>query len=491
MRILILDIGTTSMRGILYDENGTQLALTRKENHLVFMGDTLIEENPRDFYDNTVAIIRAVTDQTGLSRFDAIGITSQRSSIIPVDRQGNPLSAAIMWQDTRNREICRKLEAYNPMLYERTGAQVSTVFSGSKMTWIRHNQPEIYKDTYKFLNIPEYVVMCMTGEFVTDTTYASRTGLMDLRTSEWDPEILKLYDVEEEKLCRKIEPGETAGYVTEAFARVSCIDPGIPVIHCGGDQQCAAIGHGIIEKGPVSLTVGTGGFLAAALDELPEMMPSGVIINRASSEHQFIMEANILSCGAGYDWCARELYGMEKADYRFLESELKKENFVSSPLVIPYFSGRGAPDWNPLARAVFSGITTATRRSELFKSIMESIFMEIANHLEHLSEVTEITRVYAGGGMTASKTLNQLMANIFGREVDCVENPEATGLGALAVVLAAGGQSASVKEAYRALAGEKKIVYTPDMTLHEAYEAKREKMNRLYEIINQGGGYES
>jgi sugar (pentulose or hexulose) kinase len=359
------------------------------------------------------------------------------------------------------------------------------------MTWIRHNQPEIYKDTYKFLNIPEYVVMCMTGEFVTDTTYASRTGLMDLRTSEWDPEILKLYDVEEEKLCRMIEPGETAGYVTEAFARVSCIDPGIPVIHCGGDQQCAAIGHGIIEKGPVSLTVGTGGFLAAALDELPDMMPSGVIINRASSEHQFIMEANILSCGAGYDWCARELYGMEKADYRFLESELKKENFVSSPLVIPYFSGRGAPDWNPLARAVFSGITTATRRSELFKSIMESIFMEIANHLEHLSEVTEITRVYAGGGMTASKTLNQLMADIFGREVDCVENPEATGLGALAVVLAAGGKFASVKEAYRALASEKKIIYTPDMTLHEAYESKREKMNRLYEIINQGGGYES
>ncbi len=491
MRILILDIGTTSMRGILYDENGTQLALSRRDNHLIFMGDTLIEENPREFYDNTVAIIREITDTSGISSFNAIGITSQRSSIIPVDHEGNPLSATIMWQDTRNREICRKLEECNPMLYERTGAQVSTVFSGSKMTWIRKNQPEIYKDTYKFLNIPEYVVHCMTGEFVSDTTYGSRTGLMDIRTAKWDPEILALYEVEESKLCRLIEPGHTAGYVTEAFARVSCIEAGIPVIHCGGDQQCAAIGHGIIEKGSVSLTVGTGGFLAAVLDEMPDIMPSGVIINRAASEHQFIMEANILSCGAGYDWCARELYGMEKTDYAFLEKELEKENFISSPLVIPYFSGRGAPDWNPLARAVFSGITTATRRSEIFKSIMESIFMEIANHLEHLGEVTEITRVYAGGGLTASKALNQLMADIFGRETACVDNPEATALGALAVTMAAQGIYASSKEAYKALANEKKTIYTPDLSLHEQYEIKRRKMNRLYEIINQGGGYAS
>lgn len=491
MRILILDIGTTSMRGILYDENGTQLALSRRDNHLVFMGDTLIEENPRDFYDNTVAIIREITDLARISTFDAIGITSQRSSIIPVDREGNPLSAAIMWQDTRNREICRRLEEYNPMLYERTGAQVSTVFSGSKMTWIRHHQPEIYRETSKFLNIPEYVVHCMTREFVTDTTYASRTGLMDLRTAEWDPEILRLYDVEEEKLCRMISPGETAGRLTTDFARVSCTEPGIPVIHCGGDQQCAAIGHGIIEKGPVSLTVGTGGFLAAVLEEIPEIMPSGVIINRAASSGQFIMEANILSCGAGYDWCARELYGMEKTDHALLARELEKENFVSSPLVIPYFSGRGAPDWNPLARAVFSGITTATRRSEIFKSIMESIFMEIANHIEHLSEITDLTTVCVGGGLTGTKALNQLMADIFGRETACVENPEATALGALAVVLNGSGFYRSIQEAYRNLSHENRTIYIPDPSLHEQYEAKRRKMNRLYEIINQGGGYAS
>lgn len=479
------------MRGILYDEKGSQLALARRENHLIFMGDSLIEENPTDWYDNTIEIIREIISVTGDPGFDAVAITSQRSSIIPVDQSGSPLSAAIMWQDTRNRAICKKLEEYNPMLYERTGAQVSTVFSGSKMTWIRQNEPEIYQHTYKFLNIPEYIVHKMCNVFVSDTTYASRSGLMDIRTCRWDPEILALYEVEEDKLCRLIEPSETAGFITEEFASLCGIKAGIPVIHCGGDQQCAAIGHGIIEKGPVSLTVGTGGFLAAVLDEMPDMMPSGVIINKASSENQYMMEANILSCGAAFDWCARELYGMEKNDYDFLNRELAKENFVSSPLVIPYFSGRGAPDWNPLARAVFSGITTATRRSEIFKSIMESIFMEIANHLEHMSEVTEISRVYVGGGLTGSSVLNQLQADIYGRSVACVNNPEATALGALAVALRGLGKYKTTSEALHAVTHVSSTVYTPDSNLHSAYEIKRKKMNRLYEIISQGGGYES
>ncbi len=417
MSILVLDIGTTSMRGILYEKDGTKLASARRDNHLIFMGQSLIEEDPTDWADNTIAIIWEICAKTDRHQIEAVAITSQRSSIIPVDRQGHPLLAAIMWQDTRNRSICKELEIYNERLFEITGAEVSTVFSGSKMTWVRRNQPAIYEKVYKFLNIPEYICFLMTGEFVSDDTYGSRTGLMDLRTGVWRREILRLYEVEEDKLCRLIQPGQTAGYITEEYAGKCHLLAGTPVLHCGGDQQCAALGHGIIHEGSLSITVGTGGFLAAACRHLPQPLAKGMIWNRASDPGNFVMEANVLTCGAAFDWCARQLYGMEKTDYAFLEAELKKENFVSDCLVIPYFSGRGAPDWDPGARAVISGITTATRRSEMFKSVMESIFMEIASHIERFSQYIDIEKICVGGGITAAKTLNQLPADIYGRTI--------------------------------------------------------------------------
>ena len=492
MSILVLDIGTTSMRGILYEKDGSRLAMHRCENHLIFMGDSLIEENPDDWYENTVTIIRNIVTESGQNNFEAIAVTAQRSSMIPVDSDGSPLSAAIMWQDTRNRGICKELSRYNHALFQKTGAEVSTVFSGSKMTWIRRNLPEIYAHTHKFLNIPEYVVSRMCNVFVSDTTYGSRTGLMDLKTASWDPDILKLYEVEEDKLCTLIEPGQIAGYVSAEFAETAGITQGIPVLHCGGDQQCAAIGHGIIQEGPVSVTAGTGGFIAAAMRELPSILPDGMIINRSSIQNEYILETNVLSCGAAYDWCAHELYGMEKADYRLLESELQKENFVSTPLVLPYFSGRGAPEWNPLAKAVFSGITTATRRSELFKSIMESIFMEIANQIERMNESVPVERVNLGGGLSGSDTLNQLQADIYGRPVYASDDPEATADGCLMVALCGLGVYESVYDAYQALHKNHSLKeFLPDMNLHAEYEIKRKKMNRLYRVIKEGDEHES
>lgn len=487
MSILVLDIGTTSMRGILYEKDGSRTDLSRRENHLVFLGDSLIEEDPQEFRNHTVSIIREITSRHDAEEIEAVAITAQRSSVIPVDDSGHPLLPAIMWQDTRNRSICDELAVHNARLFQLTGAEVSTVFSGSKMTWVRRNQPEIYRRVHKFLNIPEYVCFIMCGDYVSDMTYASRTGLLDLKSGRWHPELLKLYEVEEEKLCRLIEPGQTAGYVTEAFADESGLCRGTPVLHCGGDQQCAAIGHGITSSGDLSVTMGTGGFIAAACDELPEVLNDRMVWNRSAIAGSYILEANVLSCGAALEWCAKELYGMETIDYEVLEAQLHKENFVSSCLVVPYFSGRGAPDWDPSARAVFANVSTATRRSELFKSTMESIFMEIAGHLGDFDAQIPIRRIFCGGGMTASPALNQLQADVYGRPVYCAKDPEATALGALAVALSGLGEYESVHAARQALAaddgGEE---YLPDAEKHRQYESKRREMDALYQCIRKG-----
>lgn len=173
-------------------------------------------------------------------------------------------------QKRRNAGICKRLEAQNDFIFEKSGARINTVFSGSRMAWILENCPEVCEKLYKFVNIPEYIMHHMTGEYKTDVTYASRSHLMNLRTRKWDSEMLQLFGICVEQLCEIEEPGSVCGTVTVDFANKTGIPKGIPVITSGGDQQCAAIGQGAYKEGTLSLVAGTGGFLVTALDEVPK-----------------------------------------------------------------------------------------------------------------------------------------------------------------------------------------------------------------------------
>lgn len=181
-------------------------------------------------------------------KIDAISITSQRSSVIPVDENIRPLSNAIMWQDKRTNYICESMENLNDKVFSLCGSRVNPVFSGSKMMWIREERPEIYAKTYKFMVIPDYLIYLMTGRICTDYTYGSRSLLMNIRTHEWDDELLEIFHVEKEKLCELVEPGSVCGHITKAFAEITGCQEGIPVITAGGDQQCGAIGQGVVKR---------------------------------------------------------------------------------------------------------------------------------------------------------------------------------------------------------------------------------------------------
>ncbi len=486
MSILVLDVGTTSMRGILYDMTGKKLSVCQLPNHVKFEINGWVNESPSDWEDNTVDIIRSiVADRTvNAEEIEAVAITSQRSSIIPVDKNGTPLMDTIMWQDIRNKEICDRLSQNNALCFERTGARVNSVFSGSKMTWVRKEQPEIYKDVYKFVNIPEYINLIMTGEYSSDYTYASRSGLMNLAERKWDPDMLSLYEVDREKLCTLREPGQIAGYTSEEFRTRTGLKAGTPVIHCGGDQQCAAVGQGVTKAGNVSLVLGTGGFLIAACDRIPENLKNNVICNASAIAGEYVIEANVLACSAAFDWFVHQFYGMEQIDYSVTETELSKEEKVTECLVIPYLKGRGAPDWNANAKAVFADVTLATTRREMFKSLMESIFMELANHLQNFSDYVKLDKIYVSGGLTKSAALNQLLSDVLGKEIINHEDKEATAMGACLVAMTGLGHFETVDQALHTLKNLSAAKsYLPDMETHAKYEKKREKMNALYDKL--------
>lgn len=390
-------------------------------------------------------------------------------------------------QKRRNAGICKRLEAQNDLIFEKSGARINTVFSGSRMAWILENCPEVCEKLYKFVNIPEYVMHHMTGEYKTDVTYASRSHLMNLRTRKWDSEMLQLFGICVEQLCEIEEPGSVCGTVTVDFANKTGIPKGIPVITSGGDQQCAAIGQGAYKEGTLSLVAGTGGFLVTALDEVPKNPDAQLIFNCSSVAGHYMVEANVLTCCSAFDWFGRNFYPLRDGaiDYALINQELEAlKRKVSNAFVLPYFQGRSTPRWNPDARAHFGGISLADSRGDLAKGLLEGIFMEIRNNILLFGEYTEIDRAYISGGLTNSPVINQLQADVYGISLYHMEDSESTAFGALMVSLTGQGVYASLEEAFLNVRGNTTMdSYQPSLELFTSYEKKRKEMNKMYERL--------
>jgi len=172
MNILVIDVGTSSMRGILFTHEGKVLAENQILYHVCYKGKSWVEQAASDWENALYNIAKEIAKAAGANKWkiDAITITSQRSSVIPVDKSIRPLCNAIMWQDKRINEICEQLNTQNDKIFSLCGSRLNPVFSASKMTWLRENRPEIYAKTYKFLVIPDYLNYLITGELCTDYT---------------------------------------------------------------------------------------------------------------------------------------------------------------------------------------------------------------------------------------------------------------------------------------------------------------------------------
>ena len=332
----------------------------------------------------------------------------------------------------------------------------------------------------------------MTGDFVTDTTYGSRSHLMNLRDCKWDPELLEYFGIEEKWLCRLLEPGSICGGLKEEFAAKCSLSAGIPVITAGGDQQCAAIGQGAYEKGTVSVVVGTGAYLVTLSDSVPENFSRDMICNCSSVRGKYVIEANTLTCAAAFDWFLREIYGESQPDYNKVNHEVEQIYEADSDVIcLPYFQGRSTPDWNPEAKALFAGISLSTTKAEMMKSLLEGVFLEINSNIEELRKYTSITSINISGGMTKADILNRMQSDVYGLPLYILEDSETTSKGALCVALEAMGVYPSVKSAYEALGSQKnrkRIDFNEEK--HTKYLKKQKQMNDLYKKIYKESRYE-
>lgn len=483
MNILVIDVGTSSSRGILYDAAGRQLFVHQVEYLVNFPGESLVEQDASDFDEALVAICSKAVAwcEAKNARCDALALTSQRSSIIPVDREGKALRPAIMWQDKRNEGIVAELRHREKEISALTGARINTVFSGTKMTWFRRHQPELYAKTYKICTIADFLTLKITGQFRSDHTYGSRSLLMNLRTRQWDAQLLELFEVDRDKLCELVSPGTVIGHVSEAYAARTGLKAGIPLITAGGDQQCAALGHGLCKSGTMEITTGTGAYMLQLIDAVPEKLGTDVICGAHAIPGKYVLENSMLTCAALYNWAGRTLMA-DKEDIASRNAAVEAAPPGSNGCIaLPYFQGRGTPDWNAKAFGAYLNVGLHTTRDDMVRALLEAICYEIRNNIDVLEQYTAAPdTVYVGGGLTKFDAFCQIEADV--TRLPVIRNrahAEQTSFGAWISAAVATGLYDRYEAALACAVTDPKV-YAPNPDLAAFYEERRQSMNALY-----------
>lgn len=437
--ILSLDQGTTSSRAIVFDRLGTPVAIAQKEFTQYFPKPGWVEHDPNEIWSTQAGVAAEATVKAGLNgtNIKAIGITNQRETTIVWNRQtGEPVYNAIVWQDRRTAAICDELkqQGHADLIRSRTGLVIDAYFSGSKIKWILDNvegaRASAEAGELAFGTVDSWLVWKFTRGHVhvTDVTNASRTMLFNIRTQQWDDELLALLDIPKSLLPEVKQSSEIYGETaTTIFASK------IPIAGIAGDQHAALFGQMCIDKAMVKNTYGTGCFMLMNIgNEFIESKNNllTTIAWKINGEIQYAFEGSIFIGGAVVQWL-RDGLGIIKnsADVERLAMSVEDTGGV---FFVPAFAGLGAPYWDPEARGTIVGLTRGSTVGHISRAALASIAYQTMDVLKAMEADAgmEIKELRVDGGATANDLLMQFQADVLSCKVIRPSIVETTALGA-------------------------------------------------------------
>jgi xylulokinase/glycerol kinase len=497
--IITLDIGTSGTRASVYDENGKSHFTTIVEYHTDFIYPNKVEQNPLDWKNATKSTLKRVGEYIRKEEIRplAISITSQRASLIPVNKNGIPLHNAIMWQDKRTISECEEMKKKITMeeLYNRTGLRLSPYAVVPRILWLKNRQPEIFQSAYKLIGVQDYVTHFLTGEFKTDWSQAARTMLMDIREFKWADELLELAGVTVEKLADLIPPGSVAGHLIKEVADDVGIEPGLPVILAGGDQQTAALALNVIKPGFAEANTGTGSFIIVATQEPRFDEKCRVLCSASAMPGKWINEASIYNSGSIQRWFKEEFckdISHKENAYPLMGEEAKKAPTGSNGvMMLPHFEGSAAPYWEAKAKGTFFNLSLGTKRSHLIRAIFEGVTMEISDNISLLEQIGgKINEVSIAGGMSISDLFAQMQADSLNIKTVRFKNSEASSLGAAMSAMVTLGIYPDYEKASEKMLGGASEYFYPDQRETDKFKIMRNRKKKLFKALQAQGIYD-
>ena len=436
--ILSIDQGTTSSRAILFNREGSIIAVSQKEFEQIYPKPGWVEHDPLEIWSSQVSVVTEAIAKAGLNSIDihAIGITNQRETTIVWDKEtGLPLYNAIVWQDRRTSDYCDSIrKEHGDMIRQKTGLIIDSYFSATKVRWILENVPgarlKAMQGKLLFGTVDSWLIWKLSGgtTHVTDVSNASRTMLFDINTLKWDQTLLELFDIPMNMLPEVKSSSEVFGHTAGNILATK-----IPIAGIAGDQQAALFGQMCTKVGMVKNTYGTGCFMLMNIGKKPVMSANNLLTTIAwkiNGEVTYALEGGIFIGGAVVQWLRDEL-GLIKssAEVEVLAATVKDNGGV---YVVPAFAGLGAPHWDQHARGTITGITRGTNSGHFARAALESIAYQTMDVLKSMSADagTPITELRVDGGASANTILMQFQADIMKCKVIRPQITEVTALGA-------------------------------------------------------------
>jgi glycerol kinase len=435
--ILALDQGTTSSRAIVFDHAGGIVAVAQKEFPQIFPKPGWVEHSPADIWSTQAGVATEALERAGVAAGDiaAIGITNQRETTLVWDRAtGRPIANAIVWQDRRTAGFCDQLKRRKlaPLIRRQTGLVIDAYFSATKLHWILQHvkgaRARAKAGELAFGTVDSWLIWNLTGGkvHVTDASNASRTMLLNLRTGDWDDELLELFGVPRAVLPRVCGSSEVVG-------ETNLLGAPVPIAGIAGDQQAALFGQVCTKPGMVKNTYGTGCFMLMHTGTKPIVSRNNLLTTvawRIGGKTEFALEGSVFIAGAVVQWL-RDGLGIirSSADVEALAARVADTHGV---YLVPAFAGLGAPHWDQYARGLIAGITRGTNVAHLARAALEGIAYQVADVLHAMQADARIRlkELRVDGGACANNLLMQFQSDLLNVPVVRPRVAETTALGA-------------------------------------------------------------
>ncbi|MGY5874908.1 MAG: xylulokinase [Candidatus Thorarchaeota archaeon] len=495
--VVAIDAGTTGVRSIFFDTSGNVVASAYEEFESFFPQPSWVEQDADTWWNSALSTLKSCINDSKISAEHVIGVsvTNQRETVVPVDEVGAPLRKAIVWQDRRTVSQCDWIKStITPeVVYSITGLTIDPYFTAPKLLWIKEHDVTSFESAHKFLLVHDFIINRLSGEFVTEHSNASRTMLFDIGTLDWSERLLDEMEIPKEKMPDTRGSGVLVSEVSNHAAKQTGLKAGTPVVTGGGDQQCAALGVGVVRPGSIKSTTGTGTFILAHSDKVRLDPKKRVLCSSHVVPGAYVVEASIFTTGSALRWF-RDNLGLEErvaAEERGVDPyEVLAECADGIPpgsegvIHVPHFAGAGAPHWNPHARGVFAGLALGHTRNHLIRSILEGVSYEIRTNLEVMHELgLDTSEVRVTGGAARSTVWMQIQSDVLGIPVVRTQMEEATALGAAILACKGVGAFKSVVEAADSMVCPRDKL-TPTAENREIYESGYKKFKDLYSSIS-------
>ncbi|MDZ4741836.1 MAG: glycerol kinase GlpK [Verrucomicrobiota bacterium] len=493
--ILSLDQGTTSSRAIIYDENLHQVAAVQKEFTQYFPQTGWVEHDPEEIWASVLATARAAVAKAMIKpgEIAAIGITNQRETIVVWEKStGKPVYPAIVWQDRRTSEYVAALKEGDKenLVQQRTGLLLDPYFSASKLHWILRQIPDGHTRAeageLSAGTIDSWLISKLTGgkSHITDVTNASRTMLMNIRTGQWDKDLLALFDIP-----RNLLPEIVSSSGALAMADATHFGEKIPICSAVGDQQSALFGQLCTKPGLVKCTYGTGCFMLLftgtdAISSSNRLLTT-VAWRLGNEPMQYALEGSVFMGGASIQWL-RDGLGIIKTapEVNDLAGSVNDSGGV---ILVPAFTGLGAPYWDPSARGTLLGLSRGTTAAHIARATLDGIAFQVADLLISMERDSgrRISILRVDGGASASNLLIQTQSDLLGTTVERPINIESTALGAAMMAGLGAGIWPDIDFLTQIREVDRK--FTPNITAKE----RRARMKIWKKAVKRAQGWET